>query len=166
MVAVEINPFDFSRLGEQRDGEFAVSQLPRLAKECVDTSGLLRWRVGGGMHSGGYPQLLLAITGEVCVTCQRCLQPYICAIASNATLLLARNELQADQMEAMFDDDSLDVIAVASVVDLVQLIEDEALLSMPQAPKHDRCPSGEAASQSEIATKKLSPFAALKKFGH
>jgi len=165
MVAVEIEAFEFSRLKERRDGEIPVAGLPRLAKECAATFGTLRWAVIGGMHESGYPQLSMTVAGDVQLTCQRCLQPYVHAIESTATLVLARSDLQADQIEATLDDDSLDVIVVAPAMDLIELIEDEALLSIPQAPKHDQCPESEAASLENNA-KKPSPFAALKDLRH
>lgn len=181
MNAVEIDAFEFSRQKDRRDGETAVASLARLANDCADPSGALQWVVTGGVHTSGYPQLLLSVTGDVHLVCQRCLKTYTHAIDSRATLVLARSDLQADQIEVTLDDDSLDVVVVAPSMNLLELVEDEALLSIPQAPKHEQCPesattadlesklakssvTGESIAASSI--KDSSPFAQLKDLRH
>ncbi|MES2832254.1 MAG: YceD family protein [Pseudomonadota bacterium] len=175
MASVEIDAFEFSRLGESRSGQMVVATSPRLVKECADASGNLNWTVSGGAHSSGYPELRMTVAGEVQLICQRCLKAFEHVIDSSATLVLARSDLQADQIEAAFDDallddESLDVIVVVPAMDLVELVEDEVLLSIPQAPKHEQCPSDKTVvgkkADLELIAEKPSPFAALKNLRH
>jgi uncharacterized protein len=42
----------------------------------------------------------------------------------------------------------------------MQLLEDEALLALPQAPKHEVCP--DTKMMDSLKSEKVSPFAALK----
>lgn len=168
MKPIAIDAFDFSRLGERRAGELAVTQLPRLAAECVDTTGTLQWALEGGLHASGHPQLVLQVEGAVKLVCQRCLKPFMFSLLSTSVLVLARDEEQADQVEAALEDDGIDVIVGSRSMNLTELIEDEALLTLPLAPKHAQCTealipdsSGEA-----IELAKPSPFAALKNIKH
>ncbi|MNS67382.1 hypothetical protein D3C72_1006320 [compost metagenome] len=73
---------------------------------------------------------------------------------------------------APMDDDEVDVIAGSKRFSLLDLIEDEVLLALPVAPKHDVCPTvheslvtgsdGEAQPEAEPEEEKRpSPFAAL-----
>ena len=166
MKPVAIDAFDFGRSKEQRDGEVAVAQLPRLARECVDTSGILRWEIAGGTHASGHVQLAMQVAGDLQLVCQRCLRPFAYHIASASTLVLARDEAQADQIEAMLDDETLDVIVGSATMNLVDLIEDEALLAIPQAPKHVSCPGPQVPVTSEDSEAKPSPFAVLQYLKH
>ena len=165
MTAIAIDAFDFGRLKERRDGEIPVAKLPRLMKECVDGVGSLRWELHGGTHEIGYPQLGLQVSGAVNLICQRCLKPFSFEIASKSTLVLAHDEAQADQIEAMLDDDEADVIVGSKALDMADLIEDEALLAIPQAPKHAQCPD-QPPLTDEIVVSNHSPFAMLKNLKH
>jgi uncharacterized protein len=93
--------------------------------------------------------------------CQRCLTPYTLPIATNTLLVLARDDAQADETEAMLDDDSIDVIVGSTTLDVLALVEDDALLALPLSPRHDVCPDG--AQAAVVKDKKESPFAVLKK---
>lgn len=164
MIAVVIDAFDFGRLKEQREGGVLVSDLPRLVKECVDSEGSLHWNLRGGTHESGHPQLDLRVTGSVNLVCQRCLRPFSFAIESASILVLAHDEAQADQIEAMLEEDT-DVIVGSKNLDMADLIEDEALLAIPQAPKHVQCP-GRIDTANEIIVSKASPFDVLKNMKH
>ena len=165
MSAIAIDAFDFGRLKDQREGDVPVSQLSRLTEECVDAEGTLHWQLRGGTHESGHSQLSLRVAGSVNLICQRCLKPFAFEIDSESTLVLARDEAQADQMEAMLAEEELEVIVGSKALDIGDLIEDEALLAIPQAPKHLQCPDRIAVAD-EIIVAKPSPFAVLKNIKH
>ncbi len=164
MIAIAIDAFDFGRLKEQREGDVPVSQLPRLMKECVDGDGSLYWALRGGTHESGHPQLSLRVAGSVNLICQRCLKPFALEIDSESNLVLAHDDAQADQIEAMLDEEDLDVIVGSKALNIGDLIEDEALLAIPQAPKHVQCPDRIAVVDEIVA--RPSPFAVLKDIKH
>lgn len=160
MSATTIDVFEFCRLGEQRSGATPVAALARLSSEAVDASGELRWSFAGGHHPQGFAQLVMKIDGDVGLICQRCLAAFRHPIASETVLVLARDDAQADELEEALDDDSIDVIVGSTTQDLLQLVEDEALLSLPLSPRHETCP-GDAPKVAP--DKRESPFAVLKK---
>jgi uncharacterized protein len=161
MEAFVVDAFDFSRQKQERSGETAVADLPRLAAELIDDSGVLRWSVRGGVEVQGHPGLTLGVAGSVHLRCQRCLGPIDFEIDSSSVLILANDEASADALEEQLDDDSLDVIPGSRTMDMAVMIEDEALLALPLSPRHDVCPDSSALDALE-QDKPASPFAVLK----
>lgn len=161
MNAVVIDTFEFSRKKESLEGEQAVADFARLREETADTSGAVQWAVQGGAHVLGYPQIGLSVQAEVKLMCQRCLTPFAFAIASETTLVLAKDEEAADELEDKLADEELDVIAGSKNMNVLELVEDEVLLAIPLSPKHDRCPD-QLGQESGVADKRVSPFEVLK----
>lgn len=161
MNAFLIDAFEFCRLKERREGEIAVADLPRLAEESVDKSGVVRWSLQGGSNPQGYAQLNLSVSGGVRLLCQRCLAPFEFDIASDSVLVLAPDDSSADEIDALLSDESVEVIVGSRDFDVRQVIEDDALLTLPLSPKHDACP-GEVVGGGSKDVEKVSPFAVLK----
>jgi len=161
MNAFLIDAFEFCRLKELREGEIAVADLPRLAEESVDKSGTVRWALRGGSSLQGHPQLSLSVSGSVRLICQRCLAPFEFEIASSSILVLAPDEGSADEIDASLGDESIDVIVGSRSFDIAQLIEDDALLTLPLSPKHEAC-AAKVADIAEESLEKMSPFAVLR----
>lgn len=159
MNAFLIDAFAFARQKELREGELALSQLSRLAAECAAGDGKLNWAVQGGTHAVGVPQMRLQLQGEVHLVCQRCLQQFAFHLESEALLVLAKDDEHADELEELIDDDSVDVIVGSNSMNLLDLVEDEALLALPLSPRHKVCPDN-SLLESVQAEKEL-PFAVL-----
>ncbi len=160
MNATTVDAFEFCRLGEERSGVTPVAAFGRLSGEVADASGELRWSFAGGRHPQGLPRIVMKVDGDVSLICQRCLSSFRHPVTSEAVLVLARDEAAADEVEELLDDDSIDVIVGSAAQDLLQLVEDEALLSLPLSPRHQTCPGGAPALPED---KPESPFAVLKK---
>ncbi|MGZ3236731.1 MAG: YceD family protein [Burkholderiaceae bacterium] len=162
MNAFVIDAFEFCRLRERRNGDVPVAELPRLASETVDKSGMIHWSLESGADTLGRPMLLLSVSGSVQVMCQRCLSPLVFKIDSIASLILAKDEASADEIDATLnEDDTFDVIVGSKTLNVADLIEDEALLTIPFSPKHEVCPDQLAKADVQDA-KKVSPFDVLK----
>ena len=159
MSANIVDGFEFCRLGEHLSGGTPVAAFERLSAEAADKTGEIRWSFKGGHHPKGFPQLVMSVEGEVSLVCQRCLTPYRESLASQTVLVLARDEVDADETEEKLDDDSIDVIVGSTSLDLLQLVEDETLLSLPLSPKHENCPGDAPKLESG---KPESPFSVLK----
>ena len=160
MSAFVIDAFEFCRNNGHREGTTPVAEMTRLAADCADNSGEIRWSMQGGQTREGYPSLTLAVAGPVKLVCQRCLQPLAYEIDSSTMLVLGKDDEEADGMEEVLDDESIDVIVGSHECDIRQLLEDEALLALPQAPKHEVCPDTKLLDT--LKTEKVSPFAGLK----
>ena len=132
----------------------------RLAADCANDSGEIAWSIQGGSTPQGYPTMTLSVSGTVQLVCQRCLAPFDYHIDSSTQLVLGRDDAEADQIEEILDDESIDVIVGSHTADIRQLLEDEALLALPQAPKHEVCP--DTTLLDGLKSEKVSPFAGLK----
>jgi len=167
-----IDAFAFCRSGEQQSGVLSPDQLVRLRAECVSGQGEVAWKLVGTTHASGYPTLRLSVHATIHLMCQRCLTPFVFQIQSESTVILAKDEQVADEIEASLEygeeggDAGFDteVIVGSKAFDIMALIEDEALLAIPQSPKHEVCPAKEVAEKLDAfaIAKKESPFAALK----
>jgi uncharacterized protein len=160
MSAFVIDAFEFGRSNGHRDGTTPVAQMTRLVKDCADDSGDIAWSVDGSQTSHDYPALTVAVSGSVQLVCQRCLNPFAYELDSSTMLVLGKDDEEADQIEEMLDDESIDVIVGNRSCDIRDLIEDEALLALPQVPKHDVCPDTKLLDA--LNADKPSPFAGLK----
>jgi uncharacterized protein len=160
MRETTINRLEIFRVAEQASGTTAVAEFVRLRADLHDASGELSWAFQGGRHSEGLPQLSLTVKGEVRLVCQRCLTPFTQQINAESRLVLVADEAQAEATEERLDDESIDVIVGSTALDLLALVEDEALLSLPLSPRHEVCPEG---SEAVVNSKLESPFAILKK---
>ena len=160
MSATTINSLEFCRLAGQASGTTPVAEFIRLRADVHDASGELSWAFQGGRHSEGLPQLSLTVKGEVRLVCQRCLTPFTQQINAESRLVLVADEAQAEATEERLDDESIDVIVGSTAMDLLALVEDEALLSLPLSPRHEVCPEG---AEALVNSKLESPFAILKK---
>lgn len=161
MNAFIIDAFEFCRQREERSGELALTDLPRLAAELTDANGALAYSLTGGFDKEGHAQIALQVSGPVHLRCQRCLNPFRFDIASDSTLLLASDEATADALEAKLEDEDVDVIVGSRTMDVLALIEDEALLALPVSPRHEVCPD-QSVLDALKDDKPESPFAVLK----
>lgn len=155
-----IDPFEFCKNGESVGGRMPVSELERLVSVCADRSGELVWKVSGSLDSHQRPCLLLNVAGSVNLVCQRCLGSLVCELDSATTVMVARTEEEADAIEdSLGDEDAVEVIVSDGKVEVMDLVEDEALLALPLSARHDVCPN---ASMDGWKERQESPFSVLK----
>jgi uncharacterized protein len=134
---VLVEPRRFCRDSQSWETRSDVAEFPRLADEF--TQGALFCRVTGYTDQRGGASLQLTVHGEVGLTCQRCLGAMRHVVQIGRVLHLAGNEAELERLDALPDSDA---ILVGEAVDLVELVEDEVLLSLPLAAKHaeGECP--------------------------
>jgi len=149
-----IDSVDFARNGKEMRGEIAVSALSRLADKLAKSDGSLTYIVRG-YHAEGRDVLEVSLQGACALRCQRCLSELEYPVNLVSRLWL----LPADKLdEAEEDDDEMDAIEAEPKLDVLALIEEELLLSLPFAPRH---PEGECAPAANDLQQKANPFAVL-----
>jgi uncharacterized protein len=131
LQAIEVDPWRFCRDTQSWETQSDVAAFPRLAHEF--TQGTLFCRVVGRVDPRGSLSLHVSVSGEVGLTCQRCLGSMPYAVEVERTLYLARNEAELERLDALPDSDA---IQAGERLSLVELVEDEVLLSLPLAPMH------------------------------
>jgi len=128
---IEVDPWRFCRDGQSWETRSDVAAFPRLAHEF--TQGTLICRVVGRVDQRGSLSLQLTVSGKVELPCQRCLGSMPYGVNVGRTLYLARNEAEMERLDALPDSDA---IQAGDTLNLVDLVEDEVLLSLPIAVMH------------------------------
>jgi len=137
---------DAFKLAAQRgevSGTVDPARLPRLEEQVAEEGGRVHWRVRGGDDGQGRPALALTVEGEVPMTCQRCLCTMRQRVAQETLLLIARDEADMVRLDEATE---CEVVLAAAPIEALTLVEDELLLSLPFAPRHEEeCEADDAA---------------------
>lgn len=146
----------FARDAGEISGVLAVKDLPRVSGFAAADGGALTCRLRGGRGGDGKLCLWLSVSGELRLSCQRCLQPLLLPLQFESRLLLVPAGASWPDEELV--DDSADAIEAQAEQSLASLVEEEVLLALPLAPRHESCalPAGSGAD-----ARPASPFAAL-----
>lgn len=156
IVGIVIDSLAFAREARHLVGELAVSDLPRLADVLADNIGQLSCRLSGGRNEEGKLFLLLEVAGELCLKCQRCLDPLVLPLAIKSTILLVPPG--APWPDEGLADDAADAIEALVEQSVASLIEEEVLLALPVVPRHESCALPAGSTGDSLA---VSPFATL-----
>ena len=123
-----------------------LAQWPRLTAEAAQATPEappveVRWRAHGEMRGNaagpGVPWLHVEADTELPLVCQRCLGPVPTALSVDRWFRFV-----ADEATAAAEDEEAeeDVLALEADFDLRALVEDELLMDIPVAPRHEVCP--------------------------
>lgn len=129
-----IDSLEFSHRGGELSGEVPVAELPRMTDLLADSEGKISYVLHGLEGKDGNPQLKLILDGVCNLRCQRCLNALAYPVKLVSRLRLV-SDGQVDNAD--IEDDEVDSIPAEKHLDVLALIEEEVLLSLPIAPKHD-----------------------------
>ncbi|AYH44735.1 YceD family protein [Azoarcus sp. DN11] len=151
------DPFKFAAEGRSLIGTIPLAELSRLADVLLDKSGEVQFSLVGEMGIDRKPRMQLAITGELRVRCQRCLGSMAWPLGVKVQFELVRpgQPIPEDELE----EDEFDAIEATPDMDVRALVEDEIVLAVPIAPRHEQC----EAPRPDGGAVKESPFASLEK---
>jgi uncharacterized protein len=151
-----IDGFEFASAGATQQGVWPLSEFPRLRDMLASDAGEVAYRVQGTRDERGRPALQLRVEGTLQLRCQRCLEPLSFEVKVDDLLVLAAtlNEIHAEPADA----NAPDRIVAGREMPLRELVEDELILALPYAPRHESCEPGAAARDGRGS----SPFAGLR----
>jgi len=147
--------FVFAREGRVLKGMLAVSDLERLHDLLAEVTGDLTFQLQGFKDEQGVPVLHVQAGGQLSLACQRCLKaiPFELDVDNLLELVPEGADMSQDELE----DDTRDFLPLAGELDIAELVEDEILLALPVAPRHEKCGLPGAADAGET----VHPFATL-----
>ncbi len=147
--------FAFAREERVLEGELDVCDLERLHDLLAEVSGNIRFQLQGVKGERGELLMHLTVDGTVPLACQRCLKaiPFDLGVDSLLELVPEGTDMSQDELE----DDTRDFLPLAGVLNVAELVEDEILLALPVAPRHEKCGLPGAADAGE----RVHPFATL-----
>jgi uncharacterized protein len=151
-----IDGFEFASAGATQQGVWPLSDFPRLRDVLASDAGEVAYEVSGVRDERGRPGLRLKVNGMLSLRCQRCLEPMPFEVHTDETLVLAATlaEIHAEPADAH----APDRVVAGKEMALRELIEDELILAVPYAPRHESCIPAGAGDRAE----KVSPFAGLR----
>jgi uncharacterized protein len=140
-----------------------LRHLPRL----VEAGALEGTRASAELAFGrieGRTTVEVQVSGELVLTCQRCLRPCTCTVNETASLVVMASD--ADEVPGGFEP----LLGDAERLSVTELIEEQLLLGLPLVPKHattalcGAAPAAIAISATEAAADETQrPFANLRK---
>lgn len=135
--ALVIDGFEFARSGARLSGSWQAKDFPRLRDALYASQGTLRYELQGLPQEQGRPALRLRVEGVLQLACQRCLGPLEYALRSQALLLLFGHE--AEIAATAVEVEGPERIVAEKEMSVLDLVEDEVLLAIPVAPRHEQC---------------------------
>jgi len=153
-----IDGFEFASAGAKQRGVLAVSGFPRLRDVLASDAGEVAYEISGVRDERGRPSLRVKVDGTLTLRCQRCLEPMPFEVHTDETLVLAAtlSEIHAEPASV----ESRDRVVAGKDMALRELIEDELILAVPYAPRHEECTA--AGEEVQGRAEKASPFAGLR----
>ena len=173
-MAKDFDPqrLDVRRFAENGDELEASAELRRFVRLFAETQGLgstvpVHWYARGEMHNPHHvhPQIWVHLEADTTLplVCQRCLNPVDVPVKVSRSFRFV-----ADEATAAAEDDQAeeDLLALSRSFDLLELVEDELLMEVPVAPRHEVCPepvkmSAEDPDFEAASAEKENPFAVL-----
>ena len=151
-LGLVIDSLEFAQRNGALSGRLRLNALPRLA------TGDLAYEVSGET-AGERTFLVLMLAGLLRLTCQRCLgaMEFALNVRNRVMLVEPGSPWPDDDQVGGLVDEACDAIEALHELDLVPLMEEEILLGLPIAPRHERCEPPATVAASAGAT----PFAQL-----
>jgi uncharacterized protein len=169
----QIEPFKWAEQGFTWSGQLPLSRFTRIAHEAVGSIDNQWVQVDCKLSMDAYHRVVwldAQLSTQVTLLCQRCLEGVEIALLSDVHVALVDDEATIDHL-----DEDADFIILGedlgtqkgdfktpAIVDLIYILEDELLLSVPNSPKHNACEhKHRPAVQAEAEDKRDNPFDVL-----
>ena len=151
-----IDGFRFAEAGDVLRGRCKVSGFRRLQDLLNSNAGELEYEVLGTRDEVGRPAIGIRVDGELRLTCQRCLKAMPFSLQVNEMLVLAKNEAEIEAQPV--EPEAHDRVLAGKDMEVGTLLEDEILLAIPFAPRHEHC----SRSGVDKGEAQASPFEGLR----
>ncbi|ELA09554.1 hypothetical protein MOMA_04090 [Moraxella macacae 0408225] len=145
-------------------GKIALQQLPRVRaladeRHNNDQPLLVNLEV---KKTGAVIWWQLSSNGVLWQTCQRCLEPVAIDLNVKSELALLEKESHVGLLDENTEYLLLSELTKDNKLYLLSMIEDELLVALPLAPKHDDCKMAVTTGETiEVIEEKQNPFAIL-----
>jgi uncharacterized protein len=124
-----VNAVELAGRSATLERRLSLRQMPRL----VDADALEGTRASAELKFGkfdGRTTVEVQVSGELVLTCQRCLRPCTCTVNESASLVVMASD--ADEVPGGFEP----LLGDAERLSVTELIEEQLLLGLPLVPKH------------------------------
>ncbi|HEY2336565.1 MAG TPA: YceD family protein [Burkholderiales bacterium] len=151
-----IDGFEFASSGAIQQGVWPLNDFPRLRDMLASDAGEVAYRLEGTHDGHGRPALHIRVESSLQLSCRRCLEPLAFEVRVEDLLVLAAtlNEIHAEPADVH----AADRVVAGREMPVRDLIEDELILAVPFAPRHEACTAGPEVREGQGS----SPFAGLR----
>lgn len=129
-----VEPNELAARSEALGGWIPLAEFPRLSTLLDRDTGEVQIALQFTRDDEGRPIVRGSATTPAWVTCQRCLESVELELVASINMVLVKSDVEAQEMSPRYDT----VVLAAEKVELVTLLEDDLILSLP----HDACPDG------------------------
>ena len=160
--SIYIEPFSLAKQGMSVERKLAFDGMERLDDLVLGTQGEVDVSLHFGVDAMHYRVMRGNVTAQVMVRCERCLKSMQVEVVADVNVGLVKNHKQAKALPEEYEPLLLES---DEPISLTGLVEDELILSLPIAPRHeskDTCINmDEYKAGEEAQEEKKNPFAAL-----
>lgn len=150
-----IDGFEFASAGATQHGILPLSEFSRLRDLLASDAGEVAYVVEGTHDGRGRPSLRVKAQGALQLRCQRCLEPLAFDADTESLLVLAATQAEIDAEPEQVE--GPDRVLGGREMRIRDLVEDELILALPYAPRHEDC-----AGVAVEGEGRRSPFAGLR----
>ncbi|MDB1144968.1 MAG: YceD family protein [Alcaligenaceae bacterium] len=164
---LQIDTYSFVSKAQTLEEQTFIGMFSRLLEDLPEQASdtMVSWSLSSSVD-GVRKFLHMHVQAKPHLVCQRCLKPFEYSIDSSSSIEMVDSE---DLLDIVFNEDDLSEDMDCTVermvhhrrFDVMQLVEDELILSIPYVPRHEACIDFEV--EEEV---KESPFSVLKKLKH
>lgn len=163
-----VDPWHLADLEKTFSGKVGLADLTRLCTALASSEGEVAFKLTFGRDEKGRVRIEGSVQATLILECQRCLDDIQLPIESRLNLVVIETPTEANALPAECEP----VQAEEGRIRLMDLVEDELLLSIPQAPMHERSQCSSALKdavflsgdpEQKNVTEKANPFAVLAK---
>ncbi len=141
-----VDPRRMADLEKVFSGCAAIVDLPRLAEVVLDADGGVELRLVFNREGGKRISITGFVRADLILECQRCLSPMAASVESQLNIALVNSAEEAERLPEHYDPLLLDEPRIR----LLDIVEDELLLSLPQVPRHKEGECCSAVSQKAV----------------
>ncbi|WP_089703038.1 YceD family protein [Vreelandella arcis] len=164
-IPSRVEPYKLAARREKLEGLVALDKLPRLAEETGHQSGDCQVVLEFGVDTQGRREIRGHLQATLALPCRRCLEPLSQDVTSDFLLGMVADESLASELPASHEP----VLVENEQLDLLTVVEDELILSLPQVVYHDESECHVSAEQLVSKTEEggteetapANPFAVL-----
>jgi len=148
-LPLKIEPIRLAETGQAFSGRLPIKHLHRLKSLVVSQTGDVEIKLQFGVDEIGIRYLQGHMATSLQLECQRCMEPMELQLDKDMLIAFVKSSVEAEELPDNYDPQVVEQTPIA----LVDLIEDELILSLPQVPMHKR--------EDCVASKLLDTEAAL-----
>ncbi|NOZ37622.1 MAG: hypothetical protein GXP11_06055 [Gammaproteobacteria bacterium] len=127
-----VDPFRFAHDAVELESQLLLTQMKRLSAILYRSEGMITVKLAFAVDILGVSSLLGSVQASLDLVCQRCLKPMRVEVNTSLALGFARSVAGLEKIPSELEP----VRVEGGQVNLLDLLEDEIMLALPQIPRH------------------------------